>query len=120
MDYNVSFWDAFGDGEEEDDKCRVLQDGFWDVSDLPFCDIEEAGGSDDISQHKQAIDFIEEHGIENVFVANAYETDRLFLFAGKPSKIDHNLVSGESPNYGACLRVNTENIKAIFIAAEND
>ena len=97
---------------------HLLGDGTYDVTDLPFLHLEdnetfgEQIGEDGLA-------FIQQHGIENIYIGSGYQVLGIFLFAGKPKELDWKDVGLGSFGRGACARM--ENLpKAILIIAEDD
>jgi hypothetical protein len=109
----------FSDEDMDDEDCELdtLDDGVWDITDIPRLMIG-AGIHDTLSPEEatKAQAFIELHGGINVAIGAAYSTGLTILLARTPKQV--NTWEGQF-NYGSNAIV-TNCPKEIMILAEND
>lgn len=93
-------------------KGKSLGDGIYDVTDIPFYQIDD----DKIKNHVDGIESFIETNPEYV-IASAYDTYYIFILGKKPEKIKTSIGSGF--NYGS-TNIIQNCPKTILILAEND
>lgn len=102
------------DNNEYDD--LFVEDGIWDITAIPRLFLG-FGIRDDLGESATLVRaFIQEHGYDNIRIADPYETGSVILLAAMPKKF-HGWRGGL--NYGACAVL--ENCPTdLMILAEND
>jgi len=96
---------------------HLTHDGVFDVSDLPCCEINSAEHLGDAISDA-GLEFVKQHGPENIYIANGYQVPVIFLFAGKPKEIAEDDIMGHFGR-GACA-IFDKCPKRVLIVAEND
>lgn len=98
----------------ENEKKFFLGDGFYDATNTPF--LFTTGDEGRSVMDQATLDFIAQHGLENIRVGTAYETWGIILFAGNP--VPFKGVEG-TIGRGACAII-TDAPKVLVLLAEND
>jgi len=94
---------------------HLISDGTYDVTDIPFFYIEDAETLDDIITN-DGLEFVKKYGTENIYIANGYQVNGIFLFAGEPRAYIKTIGSF---GRGACALF-TDCPKSILIVAQDD
>lgn len=96
---------------------HLLQDGVYDVTDLPYYHVPGAE-SLDAWITGEGLTFVEEHGRENIYIATGYQVSGVFLFAGKPKPVQEEQVKGTFARGACCIFENCP--KSLLIIGEDD